>query len=556
MDCRTRFYGPSAEVFPFLRRRWLYQSYPGCLMVLRKSNYDVAIVGLGPIGITLAMLLALDGHDVIGLDAAADVFDLPRAIGLDHEAMRIFQNLGVAEQMAPFIETYRSSEYRAADGSILRRLLPAPEPYPLSWPSYVTFVQPEIERLLRERARCFPNLEAHFSSEVVAVSDLDGSPAIDVKAGAKLLQSLRCRYVVGCDGAGSFLRKAMSTNLEDLGFNEPWLVLDILLTDGVNLPETNIQFCNPARPATFVRGPGALRRWEFMILPGESPREIVKPERVWQLLRPWLRPDQGKIWRAATYRFHALVAENWRNGNGFLAGDAAHQTPPFLAQGLNQGIRDAANLAWKLSAVLLGAPDRLLDSYEAERRPNVREVIAITKMLGREICERDPAKAEERNRRLRADFENGKSIMVRQDLLPPLKNLLCDADRARDSRPGEGEPFPQPWVLTTKGRQRLDDVLGTGFRLILAGDFAAESQLLRARAMGVNVATIGPARLAADFAFPDSDNLLNNWMAKRGCKGVLVRPDHVIYAAASTEVDLTESLSRLSEALGALPGLQ
>ena len=526
-------------------------------MSLSKKKYDVAIVGLGPIGVTLAMLLAQNGHDVVGFDAASDVFDRPRAIGLDHEAMRIFQNLGVAERMTPFIETYRPSEYRAADGSILRRLLPAPEPFPLSWPSYVTFVQPELERLLRERARDFLNLEVQLSSEVVAVSNLEGTPALDVKvAGAHPLQSLRCRYVVGCDGAGSFLRRVMSIDLEDLGFNEPWLVLDILLTDGVNLPETNVQFCDPARPATFVRGPGALRRWEFMILPGELPSEIARPERVWQLLRPWLRPDQGQIWRSAAYRFHALVAENWRNGNGFLAGDAAHQTPPFLAQGLNQGIRDAANLAWKLSAALQGAPDGLLDSYEAERRPNVREVIAITKMLGREICERDAAAAEERNRRLRDDFESGKGIRVRQDLLPPLKNLLCDADRTHDARPGEGELFPQPWVTTTKGRQRLDDVLGTGFRIILAGDFAAGTQISRARAMGVKIATIGPRRPAVDFAFADSEGLLSNWMVKRACRGVIVRPDHVVYAAVSTEVDLTESLLRLSEALGASLGGQ
>jgi 3-(3-hydroxy-phenyl)propionate hydroxylase len=153
----------------------------GALMSLCKKNYDVAIIGLGPIGVTLAILLALDGHDVIGFDAAADVFDRPRAIGLDHEAMRIFQNIGIAERMAPFIETYRPSEYRAADGSILRRLVPAPEPFPLFWPSYVTFVQPELERLLRERARDFLNLELRLSSEVVAVSNLGESPALDVK---------------------------------------------------------------------------------------------------------------------------------------------------------------------------------------------------------------------------------------------------------------------------------------------------------------------------------------------------------------------------------------
>ena len=177
-------------------------------MSLSKKKYDVAIVGLGPIGVTLAMLLAQNGHDVVGFDAASDVFDRPRAIGLDHEAMRIFQNLGVAERMAPFIETYRPSEYRAADGSILRRLLPVPEPFPLSWPSYVTFVQPELERLLRDRARDFPNFNLELSSEVVAVSDFQGLPIVAVKqAGATSLRSLRCRYVVGCDGANSFIRR-------------------------------------------------------------------------------------------------------------------------------------------------------------------------------------------------------------------------------------------------------------------------------------------------------------------------------------------------------------
>jgi 3-(3-hydroxy-phenyl)propionate hydroxylase len=522
-----------------------------------EMNYDVAIVGLGPIGVTLGLLLAQNGHDVIGLDASAGVFDRPRAIGLDHEAMRVFQNVGVAERMAPFIETYRPSEYRAADGTILRRLLPVPEPFPLSWPSYVTFVQPELERLLRDRARDFPNFNLELSSEVVAVSDFQGPPIVAVKqAGGTSLRSLRCRYVVGCDGANSFIRRVMSSKLEDLGFDEPWLVLDILLTDSVDLPETNIQFCDPARPATFVRGPGALRRWEFMLLPGESPDEISNPATVWELLRPWVRPDQAKIWRAATYRFHALVAEDWRNGNAFLAGDAAHQTPPFLAQGLNQGVRDVTNLAWKLSAALRGAPERLLNSYEAERRPNVREVIAITKMLGREICERDPAAAEERNRRLRADFESGKGIRMRQDLLPPIRNFLSEADDRREPRAGEGESLPQPWVLASVGRQRLDDALGTGFRLVLTGGLAAENQLARARAMGVKVATFGPEPSEADFAFADTEGLLTNWMAKRGCKFAVARPDHVVYGVGCTEVELSQSLSRLSEALGASLGAQ
>ncbi len=225
-----------------------------------------------------------------------------------------------------------------------------------------------------------------------------------------------------------------------------------------------------------------------MLLPGEKPEELTRPERIWELLSRWLRPNQAKIWRAATYRFHAIVAEDWQSGNAFLAGDAAHQTPPFLAQGVNQGIRDVANLAWKLSAVLGGAPRNLLRSYQAERRPNVREVIALTKMLGREICERDPAAADARSRRLRAEFDSGKGIKVRQDLLPPSINLLAEEDSLREPRLGEGQPFPQPWVTTITGRRRLDDVLETGFRLLCAEGFTLVGEEQRASALGITVA--------------------------------------------------------------------
>jgi 3-(3-hydroxy-phenyl)propionate hydroxylase len=515
----------------------------------REQNCDVAVVGLGPVGLAFAVGLAQRGHKVVGVELSAEVFDRPRAIGLDHESMRLFQSLGIADDMADIIETYRPSEYRAADGSVLRRLLPAPEPLPLSWPPNVTFVQPELERRLRDRAARLPNLDLRFAAQLVGAGELGSAPLLEMRPSAGgPARELRCQYVLGCDGAASFLRKAMGGKLEDLGFDEPWLVLDILLTQPVDLPELNIQFCNPARPATFVRGPGLLRRWEFMLLPGEAPQEMTRPEKVWELLRPWLTPDQAKIWRAATYWFHALVAEPWRRGKAFLAGDAAHQTPPFLAQGLNQGLRDAVNLTWKLSAVLGGAPEALLDSYEAERRPSVREVISITKALGREICERDPAAAETRNQRLRAEFEAGRGVRVRQDLLPPLRNRLWPADEALPPHAGEGEVAPQPWVRSDIGRARLDDVLGGGWRVLCASNFQAALALRRARNLGVHVARLGEAG-EGEFAINEESGLLASWMAARDCRALLVRPDHIVYAAVSSAEDLDRALDRRGAAL-------
>ena len=358
---------------------------------MKHPPFDVAVVGLGPVGMTLAHLLCAEGLTVVGLDAREDPYPFPRAIGLDHESMRVFQHIGIADDLLPFTEIYRPSEYRAADGSLLRRIVAAPEPFPLAWPPNLTFVQPELERLLLESARQLPTLTLHFRTKVKAAvtSSADVHLEVDPLA-AEPLPPVHSRYMVACDGAASTIRQNLDVTLEDLSFDEPWLVVDVLLKGDVVLPEVNIQVCDPKRPMTYVRGPGMLRRWEIMMLPGESPSEVLAQDRIWSFLHPWISPAQAMIWRAATYNFHALVAERWRQGTIFLAGDACHQMPPFLAQGLNQGVRDAANLAWKLGAVLRGdASDALLDTYERERKANVRSVIGITKDLGRIICERD-----------------------------------------------------------------------------------------------------------------------------------------------------------------------
>lgn len=222
---------------------------------------DVVVVGLGPVGITLCNLLAAEGISVEGVDAASDVYSLPRAIGMDHEVMRIFQNIGAADALAPAVGDYRPSEYRSEQDVLLRRFESAPEPYPLAWPPYLTFLQPELERTLRDNARKFPTLALRTGQELVELKD-PHAPVLTLRDRATGEITRRTpRFVVGCDGGNSFVRRNLDIGFEDLDFHEPWLVVDMIVEDEhARLPETNIQFCSPARPHTYVVGPGRLRR--------------------------------------------------------------------------------------------------------------------------------------------------------------------------------------------------------------------------------------------------------------------------------------------------------
>ena len=209
--------------------------------------------------------------------------------------------------------------------------------------------------------------------------------------------------MIACDGASSGTRQQLGIAFEDLVFDEPWLVVDLQVNNAAlgKLPETAAQFCDPSRPTSFIIGPGNHRRFEIMLLPGEDPREMEEPAQVWRLLARWITPDDATLWRAASYRFHALVAQEWRRGRVFLAGDAAHQQPPFIGQGMCQGIRDVGNLVWKLDRVLKGQSGaELLDTYGEERSEHVRQLTTRIKAIGHVICERDPVAAEARDARI------------------------------------------------------------------------------------------------------------------------------------------------------------
>ena len=281
------------------------------------------------------------------------------------------------------------------------------------------------------------------------------------------------------------MRQAIGSAHDDLGLHQPWLVVDVLMEREVDLPVQTVQYCNPARPVTAVKGTGRRRRWEIMLMPGDVAETMTQPENVWRVLEPWIRPGDAEIERSAVYTFHSLIARRWRDRRILIAGDAAHQTPPFLGQGMCAGIRDAANLAWKFNS------PEWLDSYQSEREPHVRVYIEEALRLGAIIQTTDPKVAAERDRRY---LDGGKEEMV--NLSPPLG-------------PGahfDGRVFPQP--VLADGR-RLDEAIG-GYRWAVLSPFAVKTDL-----------TV--------VAFP-------------GNEAIVLRPDRYVYGRAATPSQLAQLL--------------
>jgi 3-(3-hydroxy-phenyl)propionate hydroxylase len=322
--------------------------------------FDLAIVGFGPSGAVAAAMLGQAGLRVLVVDKATEVYDKPRALALDHEAMRILQGLGLAEAVQAHTAPFTASEHFGVNGQMIRRLTMLPPPYPLGWTPSMVFSQPAVEGILRDAVQAVPSVTVRLGLELVGLTQDPHRATLTLRTQDGTVQTAQAQYVIGCDGASSTVRRLTGLALDDLNFDEPWLVVDVLANASglAKLPQASAQYCEPTRPCSYLIGVGAHRRWEIMLMPGEKPEAMVQDEQVWALLARWLTPADGVLWRRASYRFHALVAHDWHQGRVFIAGDAAHQQPPFLGQGMCQGLRDVANLAWKLHAVIKGQAHR------------------------------------------------------------------------------------------------------------------------------------------------------------------------------------------------------
>ncbi|MFG1178640.1 bifunctional 3-(3-hydroxy-phenyl)propionate/3-hydroxycinnamic acid hydroxylase MhpA [Xanthobacter versatilis] len=491
-----------------------------------EDQFDVVIVGLGPVGATLANLLGLQGVSTLVLERETEAYHLPRAVHFDDEVMRVFQTIGLADEITPCTRINPGMRFVDANGALLMDWPRAPDVGELGWHASYRFHQPDLERILREGLKRFACVRVQTRCDAFAFED-DGDAVTvryeDLDTGR--LRQAGARYVVGCDGARSLVRRFIGSSMDDLGFHERWLVVDaVLRRPKPELGDHTIQYCDPARPATYVRGPGDRRRWEITVLAEEDSRAMVHPQKVWALLAPWLAPDEAELERAAVYTFHSAVARLWRSGRLLLAGDAAHQTPPFMGQGMCSGIRDVANLAWKLEAVVKGrAGDGLLDTYQSERAPDAHAYIETAVRLGGLIntCGTEAA--------LNAAFRDADGVVRLRSRVPQLGPglVIGRADRvgSRVAQPRLGDGRP------------LDDAVGYGFALLCRDQLwhgAAEAARLRFEQAGIAIVTVADC--------PGLAPLLD----EAGVPALLVRPDRYVAGAAADEADLAAMADRLT----------
>jgi 3-(3-hydroxy-phenyl)propionate hydroxylase len=525
---------------------------------MSSNDYQVIVVGFGPAGAVATSLLGSYGIRTLTIDRLRTVYDKPRAIAIDHEILRLLDNLGVADRVLPYVAPFPASQHFGAEGQLIRRIDMVPEPYPLGYTPSMVFTQPPVEEALRDHAASYGSVEVALGAELLNLEQSETGVTMSLRSDDGQTRIVTADYVIACDGASSGVREQLGITLEDLVFDEPWLVVDVLVNEEAlgKLPQTAAQYCDPARPTTFIIGPGNHRRWEIMLLHDEDPRDAQQPEQVWRLLSEWLTPDDATLWRAASYRFHALVAQEWRRGRVFLAGDAAHQQPPFIGQGMCQGLRDVSNLIWKLDRILKGQSGvALLDTYEEERSEHVRQLTARIKAIGKVICERDPEAARERDARILAEGGGQPRTITRQEIVPRLQKGLLSS---QDSK-AKGTLFPQPWVRTEAGRKLLDAVVGAGWRLVVDNQHSPDISLAtrrKAEDLGLHVIKVGSSGDApsdsdcdAHDAVIELDGVLARWFDAHGCHAAIVRPDHYVFGTASDVESLSELLADLQARL-------
>lgn len=515
--------------------------------------YDVAVVGMGPVGATIACLLARHGMHVLVVDRELSIYDKPRAIVLDHEALRVLQHCGVEDAFFRSVSPHTGTDFVGVDGQLIKLFDPKAPPFELGWPPNVMFIQPELEEALARAMDSYATIERRRGVSVTGVDDRGDRVILSLSDTDADERKVEAAWVIGADGANSFVRETAQLPLHDMDFAEWWIVIDAWLTGNAILPRKTTQYCQPKRPATFVVGPRGLLRWEIKLLPNEDPQEMRTDKRVDELLSDFIDPGAVRLWRSAVYRFRAAVAERWRSGRLLIAGDAAHTMPPFLAQGLCAGLRDAAALAWRLEQVLHhDAPSSLLDTYEEERKPHVTEIIRHAKEFGLIIGELDPQRALERDRLLEQQLRSGNAPTERQAFVPNLSNGVIAPHDAL-----AGTLFIQPRVRTSADQEAvlMDDLIGPDFLIVAADPVLLDlTPALAARwdAIGGQRLLLGSGTPPAGVArLYDVEGAVARWLDRSNINAAIVRPDRYVYGGAIDADALEGMIGQLTDLLTA-----
>lgn len=500
-------------------------------------DYDAVIVGYGPTGLVLASALGKAGHRVAVFERWPGLYGLPRLTHIDGETARIIQAVGDVDHALRDGWPIPHYRYLNGAGEILVDLDMGGES--CGFPAHIAMYQPDIEDAIDQRVRAYPNVEVNQGWAAVNVHpsaegvELTVRPWTRSRTGqwshASEERTVTAKYLVGADGANSFVRATLGIERVDLGVDDRWLNID---TERLRpLPERFerlVQFCDPKRGHMHMPIGKSRQRFELAVLPGEDEAAFVEPEFAWRWLREThgLGPEDVRILRQVVYTFQARIAETWRHGRVLLAGDAAHTTPPYLGQGACSGMRDGLTLAWKLDLVLTGrADEQLLDTYETERRPHATAITEISVALGKVANTHDPDAAAARDEA----FRTGTAPPP-----PPFPTITAGVVH----RDPDGHPSPLAGTLAPQGvvgkgapRGRFDDVVGGGFTVVTRTDLNTvldDDQQSFLAALRTTTATLEPG---TPDSIDDVEGTYARFLADNGVDAVIARPDFNCYWA-------------------------